>query len=326
MSLLGQTGLPGQTALAEAGTTAPVPSIVEGGGVTLRSVSVNLPGSEIIFPGGSQADTINNDCLLCHSAGMVLDQPDLSRTAWRAEVEKMRNAYKAPFATQDDPIIVEYLVNLKEIASRQPERPPDPGHGAEIAVQGTATHGPACAQCHAFNGVSDSSGAFPRIAGQSPYYLAKQLRDFASGVRNNAIMSPVAKALSADEVRDVAAYYAGMKAPFLPLKTPDPALVKVGETIAIAGDARREIESCNNCHGPAGVGATPAIPYLVGQYSSYIMFTLREWQLTYRRSSPDTMAVVARKLDESEIAAVAAYYQQARSVLADVEDTTKGEK
>ena len=52
---------------------------------------------------------------------------------------------------------------------------------------------PACAQCHAFNGGSDGSGAFPRIAGQSAYYLGKQLRDFTSGVRANAIMSPIAK-------------------------------------------------------------------------------------------------------------------------------------
>ena len=66
-------------------------------------------------------------------------------------------------------------------------RGPSPQRGAVIAAQGTLNGAPAWAQCHAFNGVSDGSGAFPRIAGQSAYYLAKQLRDFTSGIRVNAI-------------------------------------------------------------------------------------------------------------------------------------------
>ena len=49
---------------------------------------------------------------------------------------------------------------------------PDIQHGAVIAAQGTVAGAPACAQCHAYNGVSDASGAFPRIAGQSRSYLA----------------------------------------------------------------------------------------------------------------------------------------------------------
>ena len=97
-----------------------------------------------------------------------------------------------------------------------------PTRGAVIAAQGTAAGAPPCAQCHAFNGVSDASGAFPRLAGQSAYYLAEQLRDFSSGVRASAIMSPIAKALSSEDIADVAAYYASINAPFLPLKAADP--------------------------------------------------------------------------------------------------------
>ena len=193
---------------------------------------------------------------------------------------------------------------------REPTRPADAERGAEIAAQGTAAGAPACAQCHAFNGVSDASGAFPRIAGQSAMYLAEQLRDFGSGVRTNALMSPIAKALTPDDVADVATYYAGVDGPVLPLRAPDPALVERGERLATVGDARRQLQSCNNCHGPGGVGEPPAIPYLAGQYDRYIRFTLREWQRDLRKSSPNQMAVVAGKLDEEEIAAVAAYYQQ----------------
>jgi cytochrome c553 len=184
-----------------------------------------------------------------------------------------------------------------------------------IVAQGTATGAPPCAQCHAFNGVSDASGAFPRLSGQSAYYLAAQLRDFASGVRASAIMSPIAKTMSPDDIADVAAYFAGVNAPFLPLKAADPTLVKRGEELAKVGSAERQIQNCDNCHGPGGAGEPPAIPYLAGQYAHYIAFTLQMWQEGFRKNSPDAMAVVAKKLDDQEIIAVAAYYQQVQSTL-----------
>jgi cytochrome c553 len=184
--------------------------------------------------------------------------------------------------------------------------------GAVIAAQGTVAGAPPCAQCHAFNGVSDASGAFPRLAGQSAYYLAEQLRDFASERRSNAFMTPIAKALTADDIADVAAYYSGLDAPFLPLRKPDDALVRAGEQLAKVGNESRRIQACDNCHGPGGAGEPPTLPYLAGQYAPYIAFELRMWQRGYRKNSPDGMAVVARALDEREIAAVAAYYQQVR--------------
>jgi cytochrome c553 len=192
-------------------------------------------------------------------------------------------------------------------------RAPDAHRGAVIAAQGTTTGSPACAQCHAFNGVSDGSGAFPRIAGQSASYLAKQLHEFVSGIRVNAIMSPIARGLSPEDIWDVATYYAAVNAPFLPLANPDAALVKRGEQLAKVGSAARRIQACDNCHGPSGVGESPAIPYLAGQYASYIALELRMWQRGFRKSSPGAMEVVAKLLDDQEIAAVAAYYQQVRS-------------
>jgi hypothetical protein len=81
-------------------------------GVTLRSVSLDLPDPGRLFPGGDAADAINNNCLACHSAGMVLNQPSLSRGQWQAEVDKMRNTYKAPIAPPDVAAIVNYLVDL----------------------------------------------------------------------------------------------------------------------------------------------------------------------------------------------------------------------
>jgi cytochrome c553 len=190
------------------------------------------------------------------------------------------------------------------------DQQPDASRGAAIAAQGVAAGAPACAECHAYNGASDGSGAFPRIAGQSAYYLAKQLRDYASGVRANAVMTPIARALSSEDTADVAAYYAGVNAPFLPLKSAQPMLVERGEQIAKVGDAAQDLQSCNSCHGPGGAGEPPAIPYLGGQYSNYIAFQLTMWKRGFRKNSPDAMADVAKRLNDQEIAAVAAYFQQ----------------
>jgi cytochrome c553 len=209
------------------------------------------------------------------------------------------------------------------VQARSAGHQPDAKHGAVIVAQGTAAGAPPCAQCHAFNGVSDASGAFPRLAGQSAYYLAGQLRYFASGVRASAIMSPIAKALSPDDIADVTAYFAGVNAPFLPLKAADPALIKRGEELAKIGSAERRIQNCDNCHGPDGSGEPPVIPYLAGQYAHYIAFTLQMWRQGFRKNSPDAMGVIANKLDDQEIATVAAYYQQVQSTIEMVESQGK---
>jgi len=193
----------------------------------------------------------------------------------------------------------------------QGKRTADANHGAVIAAQG-ASGVPACAQCHAFSGASDSSGAFPRIGGQSAYYLEKQMRDFTSSERVNAIMSPIAKALSADDIADVAAYYANNSGQFPPLATTDAATYEKGQQLARIGDAAKGIQACNNCHGPDGAGIPPAIPYLAGQYAQYITFEIQMWKRGLRKNSPGSMAPIAKQLDDQQIAAIAAYYQQVR--------------
>jgi hypothetical protein len=79
----------------------------------LKSVKIDLPDSDRMFPGGPAADAINNNCLACHSAGMVLNQPELSKQAWAAEVNKMISVYKAPVVPEDVGTIVEYLSSFK---------------------------------------------------------------------------------------------------------------------------------------------------------------------------------------------------------------------
>ena len=74
---------------------------------------------------------------------------------------------------------------------------------------------------------------------------------------------------------------------------------------------------------PSGSGEPPVIPYLAGQYAHYIAFTLQMWRQGFRKNSPDAMGVIANKLDDQEIATVAAYYQQEQSTIEMVESQGK---
>lgn len=95
-------------------SAAPMPLVAYGAAaVQLKPVKVDLPDSDTMFPDGPGADAINNNCLACHSADMVLNQPALSKQAWAAEVNKMINNYKAPVAPEDVAPIVNYLTALK---------------------------------------------------------------------------------------------------------------------------------------------------------------------------------------------------------------------
>ena len=269
-------------------------------------------------------------CSVCHgeaavAGGIVPDlrtSPFNSVDAWYSIVldGALREGGMAAFAQVLDRsqagAIRDYVVHrarADEAALGIRKRQPDPNHGAMIVAQGTAGGGNACAQCHAFTGSSDGSGAFPRLSGQPAAYIAEQLRDFASGARANAVMSPIASSLSVDDVEDVAAYFASVDTPFPALSSMDEALVKKGEIIAESGIPTKGIPGCGSCHGVRGVGEPPTIPYLAGQYARYTALELQMWQRGFRRNNPEAMGMFSKKLDQDEIAAVAAYYQQLRS-------------
>jgi len=80
--------------------------------IAIKSTSVDLPAGDALFPGPG-ADAINNNCLACHSADMVLNQPAFPRATWDAEVRKMINTYKAPVDEKDVGAIVDYLARTK---------------------------------------------------------------------------------------------------------------------------------------------------------------------------------------------------------------------
>jgi cytochrome c5 len=80
---------------------------------SFKSVHITLPTDERVLPDGPGADVANNNCASCHSAGMILNQPTLPRSAWESEVNKMRNVFKAPVSAQDVSTIVEYLTRMQ---------------------------------------------------------------------------------------------------------------------------------------------------------------------------------------------------------------------
>ena len=80
---------------------------------TLKSTTVELPSGDRAFPAGPNVDVVSANCVTCHSAGMILNQPTLKRAAWDAEVHKMISVYKAPVEEADAALIIDYLAKTK---------------------------------------------------------------------------------------------------------------------------------------------------------------------------------------------------------------------
>jgi mono/diheme cytochrome c family protein len=75
-------------------------------------VKVELPVSNAHFPAGDGADVANAQCLICHSAGMVLRQPPLTQGEWIGEINKMRNAFGSPLPADQIEPLAKYLFSI----------------------------------------------------------------------------------------------------------------------------------------------------------------------------------------------------------------------
>nr|WP_236066968.1 c-type cytochrome [Paraburkholderia haematera] len=183
--------------------------------------------------------------------------------------------------------------------------------GQTIAMQGTAKGVAACISCHGSQGEGNAAAGFPRLAGVSAPYLSAQLTAFADGTRQNPIMQPTAKLLSARERDAVAQYFAGLPPP-PGIKASDNESVQPSDTgawIATRGRWAEGLPACAQCHGPGGIGVGAAFPPLAGQPASYIASQLHSWQSGTRPPGPMAlMTAVASKLSDTDITAVAAYY------------------
>lgn len=189
-----------------------------------------------------------------------------------------------------------------------------------------ATKAGACAACHGLDG-NPADAQYPRLAGQSERYVARQLALFKSGERNTgmaAVMQPYAAALGAQDMRDIGAYFAtqasgaGVADDTLIADAASPydgmKFYQPGERLFRSGDASRGLPACMACHGPAGAGNPgPAYPRLAGQQSAYVARRLQEYRAgTTSEQDPalfKVMAGVAKSLTDAEIQSLASYLQ-----------------
>ncbi|MBL8336951.1 MAG: cytochrome c4 [Rhodoferax sp.] len=161
----------------------------------------------------------------------------------------------------------------------------------------------ACVACHGADGNS-TTPTFPKLAQQHPQYVVKQLQEFKSGKRNNAVMKPFATALSDADMQNIAAWLASKpgKAGF----AKDKDLVRLGEKIYRGGIADRQIAACAGCHSPNGAGIPAQYPRLSGQHPDYTIAQLTAFRDGVRQNNAQ-MTQVAAKLNDREIRAVADY-------------------
>ncbi len=170
-------------------------------------------------------------------------------------------------------------------------------------VKGGATYAAVCAACHGADGNSGTP-AYPKLSQQHPEYLVKQLQEFKSGKRKNAIMQGFAATLSEDDMKNVS-YWATSKAA-KPGFAKEKDLVTMGERIYRGGISDRQIPACAGCHSPTGAGIPSQYPRLSGQHSEYTAAQLTAFRDGVRGNSLQ-MNQVAAKLNDKEIRAVADY-------------------
>jgi cbb3-type cytochrome c oxidase subunit III len=168
---------------------------------------------------------------------------------------------------------------------------------------GEAKYTAMCAACHGADGNSGSPEN-PKLAGQHADYLAKQLSEFKSGKRANAIMSGMAAALSDEDMKNVAAWLSAQKPKAGFAK--DKETIALGERIYRGGVADRQIAACAGCHSPTGAGIPAQYPRLSGQHAQYSATQLTAFRDGVRKNSTQ-MSQIAAKLNDREIKAVADY-------------------
>jgi cytochrome c553 len=187
------------------------------------------------------------------------------------------------------------------VVSAEPAQAPN----LSAAEQTAAT---VCAACHGADGNSTIT-LNPRLAGQQPEYLSKQLHDFKAGKRANAVMSGMAANLSDEDIEGLSAYFAA-QTPKLG-KAKSNGVGSLGEKIYRGGIAATNVPACAACHGANGEGLPKRFPRLSGQHADYVAQQLKIFRTGERANAP-MMQVIATKMTDAEMQAVADYIQGLR--------------
>ncbi len=172
---------------------------------------------------------------------------------------------------------------------------PDPAKGQAASA--------ACQACHVADG-SRGLPANPILQGQHPEYIVKQLTEFKSGKRKNAVMTGMAATVPDSEIANIAAFYASKQAKPGAAKNKD--TVALGEQIYRGGVAAKQVPACAGCHSPNGAGIPAQYPRLGGQHAEYTENQLVNFRSGARANSAQMMTIAA-KLSDAEIKAVSDY-------------------
>ncbi|MES2637164.1 MAG: c-type cytochrome [Pseudomonadota bacterium] len=165
-----------------------------------------------------------------------------------------------------------------------------------------------CAACHGVDGNSAIS-INPKLAGQHPEYLLKQLTNFKDGTRANAVMTGMVANLTPEDMQNLATYFAAQQQTLAKAKTNGTG--SLGEKIYRGGIAKTNVPACASCHGAKGAGLPTQFPRLAGQHADYTLQQLKIFRTGERANAP-MMTLIAAKMTEAEMQAVADYMQGLR--------------
>jgi cytochrome c553 len=162
-----------------------------------------------------------------------------------------------------------------------------------------------CTACHGADGNSPLA-MNPSLAGQDAGYLLKQLKEFKSGARSNPVMMGMVANLTDDDMRNLAAYYAGQRA--RPMAARDKDLAARGAKLYRGGSVDKGIAACAGCHSPTGAGIPVQYPRLAGQHPDYVVAQLKAFRAEERTNDPNRMMrAVSARLSDKDMAALAEY-------------------
>lgn len=176
----------------------------------------------------------------------------------------------------------------------------DAAKGATIATT-------VCVACHGADGNS-AVAMYPKLAGQHPEYITKQLKNFKAGDRKNPVMSGMVANLSEEDMANLGAYFGAQKQNGGTAKSNGHG--SLGEKIFRGGVAGLGVPACAGCHGPNGAGIPVHFPRLAGQHADYTATQLKAFRAGERGNDPaQMMRTIAAKMSDQDIAAVADYIQ-----------------
>jgi cytochrome c553 len=308
-----------------------------------HTLGIELPDLDrpsLIAKGAGHYETA---CRPCHgspaqprpriAAAMQPPPPDLPPVIARRDPEELFYIVKHgikftgmpawPTQHRDDEVhaMVAFLLALpaldagayRRLAYGDTAAPPSPESLRDLAVDAPppATVIGSCARCHGVDGRARDSAAFPRLAGQRRGYLVRALAAYQRSHRHSGIMEPIAAGLTADEQRELAAYYSRLPAGPSRSASADASRIERGRAIALGGIASQEVPRCHDCHEPGPAPRNPAYPVLAGQFAEYLVLQLELFKRGQRGGSEyaHLMQRTAQQLTAEQMRDVAAYYE-----------------